>query len=492
MWLFNIVTHFSIILLLLAIRQLWCRVLSAPSIDKESIADSRRTGVDDTTKVARRGIASIVGPFATSAIKKTVNACKLSMELVRNWIWMVIWKHTSLLMCMTFQHDEVWLPFMLSMISIVVLIGLVYGPRDDARGAYIPKRHRKWSRYRNIVCIKLSKQVTASALFGRIELFMYTGCRRVTRRSTLSSTVRKKIRVPAGHISKRMRSNIHVLWRWFIQKLDQSQQGASGVCEQVVRSVMTVSRFRTALIIGMILLFAGVLSLYQKEMKRKLWMIKNMVNRVVMMSGIMSNTAASFQIMVAAYEVVGNNWSAVSEATASCLNRMGIVDSCSKQQIGVTTTACVYVMACCLVLLQDCLSSDPQNGSYHSGDLAPHQDGDERETSEQYKEEDCFYDCDQFLSDVTFMTATTSSSSGRSMKGQSDLGLDSDSYWMAVDNCCTSCITNCLDDFIGPMTKVTARMKGIGGVHIVASMKGTLKWRISDDNGRVHSFLIKD
>jgi hypothetical protein len=295
----------------------------------------------------------------------------------------------------------------------------------------------------------------------------------------LSSTVRKRIRVLAGRIAKWMRSNTHMLWRWFIQKLDQSHQGASGVCEQAVRLVTTVSRLRTVMIIGMILLFAGVLSLYQKEMKRKLWTIKHMVNREVMMSGIMSSTAASLQVMAAAYEVVGNNWSAVSKATASCLNWIGIVDSCSEQQIGVTTTACVYAIACCLVLLQDCLSSDPQNGSYYAGDLAPHQDGDEHEMSEQYEEDDCFYDCDQFVSDVTFMTATTSSSSGRSMQGQSDLGLDSDSYWMAVDNCCTSCISNCLDDFIGPMTKVTACMKGIGGVHIVTSMKGTLKWRIS-------------
>jgi hypothetical protein len=227
-------------------------------------------------------------------------------------------------------------------------------------------------------------------------------------------------------------------------------------------------------------------------MKRKLWTIKHIFNKVVVMSGIMLSTAASLQVIAAAYEAVCNNWLAVSKATASCLNWMGIVDSCSKQQIGVTTTTCVYAIACCLVLLQDYLSSNPQNESCYTGGHAPHQDGDECETSEQYKEDDCFHDCDQFVSSVTFMTATTSSSPGRGMKGQSDLGLDSDSYWMAVDNCCSSCISNCLDDFIGPMTKVTARIKGIGGVHIIASMKGMLKWRISDDDGRVHSFLIKD
>jgi hypothetical protein len=128
MWLFNIVTHFSILLLLLAIRQLWYQLMGAPSIDKESIDDPRLTGIADTTKIAHQGMASIVGPPASFAIKKTVNACKLSMELMRNWIWMVMWKHTSLLMCMSFRHDEVWLPFMLSMISTAVLIGLVYSP----------------------------------------------------------------------------------------------------------------------------------------------------------------------------------------------------------------------------------------------------------------------------------------------------------------------------------------------------------------------------
>jgi hypothetical protein len=210
------------------------------------------------------------------------------------------------------------------------------------------------------------------------------------------------------------------------------------------------------------------------------------------MSRVVPSTAISMQVIMTAYETVCDNWSTVSKVTASCLQWMGIVDGCSKQQTSFTTTACGYAMACCLVLLQDCLSRGSHDKSGYASDLAPHQDGGESMLINPNEDDECFYDCDQFMSNVMFMPATTSNLPGQSMKGQGNLGLDSDSYWMAVDNCCTSCISNCLTDFIGPMTKFTARIKGIGGVHIVASMKGTLKWKISDDDGRIHTFLIQD
>jgi hypothetical protein len=87
------------------------------------------------------------------------------------------------------------------------------------------------------------------------------------------------------------------------------------------------------------------------------------------------------------------------------------------------------------------------------------------------------------------MPATSSSHSGRQ---QQDLGYDSDSFWMAVDNCCSACISNCIDDFVGPTREIIAKVKGIGGVQVMATRKGTLKWTIMDDDGKVHTFLIKD
>jgi hypothetical protein len=42
------------------------------------------------------------------------------------------------------------------------------------------------------------------------------------------------------------------------------------------------------------------------------------------------------------------------------------------------------------------------------------------------------------------------------------------------------------------MTRVTARVRGIGGVQVIATLKGSLRWRINDDDGRTHTFLIKN
>ena len=63
---------------------------------------------------------------------------------------------------------------------------------------------------------------------------------------------------------------------------------------------------------------------------------------------------------------------------------------------------------------------------------------------------------------------------------------------MAVDNCCSACISNCIDDFVGPTREIIAKVKGIGGVQVLATRKGTLKWNLMDDDGKVHTFLIKD
>jgi hypothetical protein len=72
---------------------------------------------------------------------------------------------------------------------------------------------------------------------------------------------------------------------------------------------------------------------------------------------------------------------------------------------------------------------------------------------------------------------------------KADNGYNTDSFLIAMDNCCSQCITNCLFDFIEPPKKTNVRAKGIGG-DVSATMIGTVRWNIEDDNGAAHKFLI--
>jgi GAG-pre-integrase domain len=66
---------------------------------------------------------------------------------------------------------------------------------------------------------------------------------------------------------------------------------------------------------------------------------------------------------------------------------------------------------------------------------------------------------------------------------------DSDSKLMAIDNCCSKCITNDIDDYIEPPHEVCTRVQGIGGT-ITAKLCGTVRWEIEDDEGVVHQQTI--
>jgi hypothetical protein len=66
---------------------------------------------------------------------------------------------------------------------------------------------------------------------------------------------------------------------------------------------------------------------------------------------------------------------------------------------------------------------------------------------------------------------------------------DSDSFWIAVNNCCSRCITNSMADFVEPPKKVWMKVRGIGG-EVLASFQGTVKWSIADNKGKVHTFTI--
>ena len=68
---------------------------------------------------------------------------------------------------------------------------------------------------------------------------------------------------------------------------------------------------------------------------------------------------------------------------------------------------------------------------------------------------------------------------------------DSDSYLILIDNCCSACVTNNIKDFDCKPAKVNASVKGVGGA-IKLTHKGIVKWSFQDDQGRSHTFRIKD
>jgi hypothetical protein len=66
---------------------------------------------------------------------------------------------------------------------------------------------------------------------------------------------------------------------------------------------------------------------------------------------------------------------------------------------------------------------------------------------------------------------------------------DSDSFMIAVDNCATSSMTNRMEDFVGEPVPVNTTIKGVGGP-AQAKFKGTVRWRIEDDQGKIHVLTL--
>ena len=58
-----------------------------------------------------------------------------------------------------------------------------------------------------------------------------------------------------------------------------------------------------------------------------------------------------------------------------------------------------------------------------------------------------------------------------------------------MDNCASRCITNSMEDYMEPPSKVKVTVKGIGG-SASATYVGTVKWTIEDDAGMHHDLII--
>ena len=73
-----------------------------------------------------------------------------------------------------------------------------------------------------------------------------------------------------------------------------------------------------------------------------------------------------------------------------------------------------------------------------------------------------------------------------------EIQYDSDSFVIGIDNHVSKTISNDTKNFITPLTPIpNTFVKGVGGyINVMGS--GTLRWRIEDDDGKVHTILVKD
>ena len=67
--------------------------------------------------------------------------------------------------------------------------------------------------------------------------------------------------------------------------------------------------------------------------------------------------------------------------------------------------------------------------------------------------------------------------------------FDTDSFDILIDNCCSHTLTNDINDYVEPPVKSTVRVRGYNG-STNSTMVGTVKWKIKDDKGMIHSFIL--
>ena len=75
-------------------------------------------------------------------------------------------------------------------------------------------------------------------------------------------------------------------------------------------------------------------------------------------------------------------------------------------------------------------------------------------------------------------------------KRQRNITFDTDSDSIGIDNRCSACISNVIDDFVGSVTESKRTIKGFGGNRVTNLMMGTILWKWEDDDGKIHQFKI--
>jgi hypothetical protein len=73
-------------------------------------------------------------------------------------------------------------------------------------------------------------------------------------------------------------------------------------------------------------------------------------------------------------------------------------------------------------------------------------------------------------------------------KAQS-LHFNDGSFELMVDNCASRSIANDINDYVTPPTPSKTQIQGING-NADATLLGTVKWRIKDDEGRIHHLIL--
>ena len=66
---------------------------------------------------------------------------------------------------------------------------------------------------------------------------------------------------------------------------------------------------------------------------------------------------------------------------------------------------------------------------------------------------------------------------------------DSDGQQLMVDNGSSASITPYLTESIVPPQPINSKVKGTGG-HAQATYKGTVQWKVQDDQGQLHHFTL--
>ncbi len=359
---------------------------------------------------------------------------------------------------------------MLSMSLVFFIVVWVYLPKDSnntGQRAYIPKRHRKWARFRSKWIQQATTAIDDSVIGRSISTVWKTAtkssfCKKREFRRCRSTLLNQTTRTSAKVVQNIIRQTSILV--------NENEDAPSGQeilqCTLIplISARMSSKGERYLLTIFAAYLYFCGLQCYDNEMKGK----ARTLSKLVETSTATSRGAVSLSTWV---DIAVTSFDLFSEHVECC---------------EITRAATItYVVVGGLTIMQNCLS-----GSYTEDDKAGRK--------EEADDEDNYYDCCQSheeqinaeLETLTFMPATLPNK-GRK-EGQPDLGFDSDSYWMAVDNCCSACISNCLADFVGPTRQVIAKVKGIGGSRVVATRKGVLRWRITDDDGKIHTFLIKD
>jgi hypothetical protein len=86
-------------------------------------------------------------------------------------------------------------------------------------------------------------------------------------------------------------------------------------------------------------------------------------------------------------------------------------------------------------------------------------------------------------------TVIIEAKSATNKKRKVRMEFDTDSFDILIDDCCSHTLTNDINDYIEPPVKSSVRVRGYNGSTNATKM-GTVKWKIKDDNGKVHILIL--